>query len=105
MNDRISNMRKLLVKTMGDVGSKLNWEHLNSQIGMFGFTVLFIEIIFLIEFCKIKGIEEDQVKYLAEKFQIYLSNDGRMSMSGINTKNVKYVAESFHEVTKDYEIL
>lgn len=43
--------------------------------------------------------------YLAEKFQIYLTNDGRMSVSGINTKNVKYVAESFHEVTKDYDHL
>ena len=45
------------------------------------------------------------MKFLAEKFQIYLSNDGRMSISGINTKNVKYVAESFHEVTKEYEHL
>lgn len=39
MNDRIINMRKLFVKTMGEVGSKLNWEHINRQTGMFGFTV------------------------------------------------------------------
>lgn len=52
-----------------------------------------------------KGIEEEQVQFLAEKFQIYLSNDGRMSISGINMKNVRYIAESFHEVTKEYDIL
>ena len=39
MCDRIANMRKLMVKSLGEVGSKLNWEHINHQTGMFGFTV------------------------------------------------------------------
>lgn len=69
--------------------------------GLFHLRIKISEILFLIQ----KGIEEDQVHYLSEKFQIYLAYDGRMSMSGINTKNVKYVADSFHEVTKDYEHL
>ena len=39
MYDRIIAMRKLFVKSLGEAGSKLNWEHLNQQTGMFGFTV------------------------------------------------------------------
>lgn len=42
MNDRIINMRKLMVKSMKEVGSKLNWDHLLRQNGLFGFTVYFI---------------------------------------------------------------
>jgi aspartate/tyrosine/aromatic aminotransferase len=40
------------------------------------------------------------VKELREKYHIYLVNSGRISIAGLNTKNVKYVAEAFHAVTK-----
>lgn len=31
---------------------------------------------------------------------VYMTNDGRISIAGLNTKNVKYVAEGIHQVTK-----
>jgi len=37
---------------------------------------------------------------LREKYAIYMTMDGRISIAGLNTGNVKRIAEAFHEVTK-----
>ena len=37
---------------------------------------------------------------LTEEHKIFLTRDGRVSMAGVNSKNVEYVAQSFHAVTK-----
>lgn len=39
MSDRLKNSRAILVKALAEVGSKLNWDHINNQIGMFSMTV------------------------------------------------------------------
>jgi len=64
-------------------GSKHNWDHFNNQIGMFAFT----------------GLSKDMVNELREKYHIYMTMDGRISMAGLNTNNIDYVAEGFHKVT------
>lgn len=46
------------------------------------------------------GLSEAQVKRLQEEFHVYMTKDGRMSISGINDSNVEYLAKAFHEVTK-----
>jgi aspartate/tyrosine/aromatic aminotransferase len=47
------------------------------------------------------GVNGDQVQELGDKFGIYLTGDGRISIPGLNSGNVDYVTESFHAVTKD----
>ena len=84
MADRISSMRQALYDNIVKQGSKHNWEHIIKQIGMFAYT----------------GLNKDQVNRLKSEFHIYLTDDGRISISGLNTKNVEYVAKSFHEVSK-----
>ena len=84
MSDRISTMRHALYNGILAKGSKLNWDHIIKQIGMFAYT----------------GLNLDQVKRLKSEFHIYLTDDGRISISGLNTKNVDYVANAFHEVSK-----
>jgi len=37
---------------------------------------------------------------LKSEFSIYLTNDGRISMAGISSSNVGYLAQAIHEVTK-----
>jgi aspartate aminotransferase, cytoplasmic len=39
------------------------------------------------------------VKELKEKYHIYMTNDGRISIAGLNSHNVKYVADSILAVT------
>lgn len=43
MADRIISMRALLKKNLQDLGSKHNWDHITSQIGMFAYTGLTAE--------------------------------------------------------------
>lgn len=44
-------------------------------------------------------IKPEQVVKLREKHAIYMLEMGRVSVCGINTKNVERVAKCFHEVT------
>lgn len=84
MADRIITMRAALKENLRLLGSTRNWEHITNQIGMFCFT----------------GISSEQVQKLINEHSVYLTNDGRISISGINTKNVEYLAKALHDVTK-----
>ena len=41
-----------------------------------------------------------QVGRLRDEFSIYLTGDGRISMAGLTSSNISYVASAIHEVTK-----
>lgn len=47
------------------------------------------------------GVSGDQVQELADKYGVYMTGDGRISIPGLNSSNIDYVTESFHHVTKD----
>jgi aspartate aminotransferase len=47
------------------------------------------------------GLNKDLVTELTKNHEIYLTADGRISVAGLNTKNVEYVADSIHMVTRD----
>lgn len=46
------------------------------------------------------GMTGDMVDTLASNFSIYMTRNGRISMAGVNTKNVERLAEAVHAVTK-----
>lgn len=84
MADRIMGMRTALRSELETLQSKHNWSHITDQIGMFCYT----------------GLKPDQVERLTKEFHVYLTKDGRISIAGINSSNVKYLAQAIHEVTK-----
>lgn len=84
MADRIISMRTQLKDFLKKEGSSKNWEHITDQIGMFCFT----------------GMDEKMVARLTKDFSVYLTKDGRISVAGISSKNVAYLAHAMHEVTK-----
>ncbi|XP_074618232.1 aspartate aminotransferase, mitochondrial-like [Acropora palmata] len=84
MADRIISMRQQLVDNLKEEGSSHNWSHITDQIGMFCFT----------------GLKPDQVERLTKEFSIYLTKDGRISIAGVSTGNVGYLAHAIHEVSK-----
>ncbi|KAK7884963.1 aspartate transaminase aat1 [Exophiala xenobiotica] len=83
MADRIIEMRALLKKNLEELGSKHNWDHITNQIGMFAYT----------------GLKPEQMETLAKEHSVYATKDGRISVAGITTGNVKRLAESIFKVT------
>lgn len=84
MADRIISVRQKLKDNLEKLGSKRPWNHITDQIGMFCYT----------------GMTPDNVEKLTKEFSIYLTKDGRISMAGVTSKNVEYLAYGMHEVTK-----
>uniref|UniRef100_A0A672MJS7 Aspartate aminotransferase, mitochondrial n=1 Tax=Sinocyclocheilus grahami TaxID=75366 RepID=A0A672MJS7_SINGR len=77
-------MREMLVSNLKKEGSTHNWQHVTDQIGMFCFT----------------GLKPEQVERLIKEFSIYMTKDGRISVAGVTSANVGYLAHAIHAVTK-----
>lgn len=84
MADRIHDMRSSLRSALEQAGSTRDWQHITNQIGMFAYS----------------GMTKDQVEELKAKHHIYCTADGRISMAGVTSGNVDYIANAIHDVTK-----
>jgi len=84
MADRVNTMRIKLKAGLANAGSVKNWDHITNQIGMFCFT----------------GMTPEQVDALMRDHSVYLTRDGRISVAGISSNNVEYLANAMHQVTK-----
>lgn len=71
-------MRALLRQHLEELKAPGTWNHITDQIGMFSYT----------------GLSEKACEILINKYHIYLLKSGRISVAGINKKNVKYLAQS-----------
>ncbi|KAL4965672.1 pyridoxal phosphate-dependent transferase [Aspergillus stella-maris] len=81
MSGRIMEMRKGLFEGL-NAHSSGTWTHLIEQSGMFGFL----------------GLSRRVVKTLKEEYHIYMAENSRISIAGLNMSNVEYVAKSIGEV-------
>ena len=84
MASRIDSMRTRLRGKLEELGSTRDWSHITKQIGMFAFS----------------GMSKEEVEGLRDKHHIYCTLDGRISMAGVTSKNVDYIAESIYDVTE-----
>ncbi|KLU89474.1 aspartate aminotransferase [Magnaporthiopsis poae ATCC 64411] len=82
MADRIITMRALLKENLEKLGSKHDWSHITSQIGMFAYT----------------GLTPEQMQTLAKEHSVYATKDGRISVAGITSDNVGRLAEAIYKV-------
>ncbi|OIW27905.1 hypothetical protein CONLIGDRAFT_453919 [Coniochaeta ligniaria NRRL 30616] len=82
MADRIITMRALLKDNLEKLGSKHDWSHITSQIGMFAYT----------------GLTPEQMDKLAREHSVYATKDGRISVAGITSENVGRLAEAIFKV-------
>lgn len=85
MSGRIMAMRQALRAKLEARGTPGSWGHITDQIGMFSFT----------------GLTEPQVARLRERFHVYMTKNGRISMAGLNTRNVDYFAEAVDTVVRE----
>lgn len=85
MAGRIISMRKELHRLLTEeLKTPGNWDHIVNQIGMFSFT----------------GIGPAQSDALVKKAHVYLTTNGRISMAGLNSHNIRYFAESLDKVVR-----
>jgi len=85
MSGRILQTRTMLTSELKKLNTPGDWSHITQQIGMFSYT----------------GLNKNQCKVLVEKHHVYLLSNGRISMAGINTGNVKYLAQSIDDVVRN----
>jgi len=83
---RIAKMRVELKKALDENKCPGNWDHVVNQIGMFTFT----------------GLTPAQCDQMVDKHHIYLTPNGRISVSGLNMGNVQYTADCFKDVVENY---
>jgi aspartate aminotransferase len=75
---RILSTRRELHRTLVNMGTPGNWDHIIAQRGMFSFT----------------GLSPEQCDVLMKEFHVYLLRSGRISLCGLNPKNTQYVARA-----------
>jgi len=85
MSGRIINMRKVLRSKLEAMKTPGKWNHITDQIGMYCFLHL----------------PEAQVLKLREDFHVYMTKNGRISMAGLNTRNVDYFAIAVDQVVRE----
>ncbi|KAJ5626506.1 pyridoxal phosphate-dependent transferase [Penicillium herquei] len=84
MSERIRQMRQALYDELIRLNTPGEWDHILKQIGMFTYL----------------GLSETQVMKIRSRHHIYMLKSGRISISGLNENNVKYVAQSIDDVVR-----
>mmetsp|Transcript_1313 Transcript_1313/g.1905 ORF Transcript_1313/g.1905 Transcript_1313/m.1905 type:complete len:430 (-) Transcript_1313:1554-2843(-) len=82
MADRINSMRVALRSSLEEGQQDRSWDHITKQIGMFAYS----------------GLTKEEVTALRDKHHIYCTLDGRISMAGVTTGNVTYMADAIKDV-------
>jgi aspartate/tyrosine/aromatic aminotransferase len=85
MSVRIQDMRAEMYDELQRLGTPGTWEHITSQIGMFSFT----------------GLSKEQAAQMVDKHHIYMLGNGRISMAGVTSGNVKYIAAAIDDVVRN----
>ena len=82
MRDRIQQMRQKLQNILNTKIPTRDFSYFTKQRGMFSFT----------------GLTPQQVERLQTEFGIYMVENGRMCIAGLNNSNIDYVANAIAEV-------
>ncbi len=84
MRDRIKQMRTELVDALIDAGCPGDFEFIRHQNGMFSFL----------------GLSKSQVEALKRDYSVYMVDSSRISICGLNSHNLAYVARAITETLK-----
>lgn len=83
---RMRGLRKELHELVTSRGStSVDWSHLLEENGLFSFT----------------GLSAAQTRALIAQYHIYMPENGRINVSGLNSGNIKRVAEAFDTVVRN----
>ncbi|KAI3869466.1 hypothetical protein MKX03_031722 [Papaver bracteatum] len=80
MTDRVIKMRQLLFDALTTRGTPGDWSHIVKQIGFFTYA----------------GLTSEQVAFITKEYHVYMTSDGRISISGLSSKTVPLLADAIH---------
>ena len=86
MANRMNSMRMLLKSQLEEKISSRRWDHIKHQNGMFCFS----------------EIPSDIINIMRDDHSIYMTNDGRISIAGINERNIDYITDSIKKSFDKY---
>lgn len=84
MRERILQLRHQLAKEIAACGTEQSFAFIPEQKGMFSFL----------------GIDKAQVAQLKDEYSIYMVDSSRISIAGLSSSNIQYVAQSLSAVLK-----
>lgn len=87
ISGRILRVRRELTAELHSVragGAGYSWDHIQQQVGMFAFT----------------GLQEKHVSALQADHRVYLTRDGRLSLAGLSSRDIPYVAACIERVMR-----
>lgn len=82
MRDRTAKLRIDFLKHLEKYSLGEKFKFITEQKGMFSYT----------------GLKPEEVQKLQKDYAIYMTQDGRINVAGLNAKNIAYVAQSIAEV-------
>jgi aspartate aminotransferase, chloroplastic len=81
MSGRIKAVRQVLYDHLVRLNPDKDWSFILEQIGMFSFT----------------GMSPSQVENMTNKWHIYMTKDGRISLAGLNKAKSEYLAKAIDD--------
>ncbi len=84
MCQRLNTVRTTLHSLLVQYAPSCQWDHLLTQRGMFSFT----------------GISPELIALLQRDYHIYMLDNGRISLAGLNTGNIERFAQAVGQVIK-----
>eukprot|EP01024_Parvocaulis_polyphysoides_P026797 TRINITY_DN24383_c0_g2_i1.p2 TRINITY_DN24383_c0_g2~~TRINITY_DN24383_c0_g2_i1.p2 ORF type:complete len:208 (-),score=19.46 TRINITY_DN24383_c0_g2_i1:295-918(-) len=85
MADRIKLMRTSLSDALQKRQVPGSWDHILNQIGMFSYS----------------GLNRNQVRNMLDKWHVYMTADGRISMAGLSRNSCEYLAQAIADSVQD----
>ncbi|GIL86322.1 hypothetical protein Vretimale_13705 [Volvox reticuliferus] len=86
MAGRIERVRGELQRALEAKCPDKDWSFITKQIGMFSFT----------------GLTPSQVDNMTNKHQVYMTRDGRISLAGLNSAKVEYLANAIVDSVRNH---
>lgn len=78
MRERINGLRVVFSDALAEKGASTDFSFIKNQYGMFSFL----------------GISKEQIQHLRDEFSVYLVGSSRISVAGINSKNIDYLTDA-----------
>lgn len=88
----------------GSLGAPGDWSHITSQTGMFAILGLPLDVVLQLKSTSRNFNKSDiavaMLTLSSDEFHVYMAENSRISIAGLNTKNVDYVAKSIVQCLK-----